>query len=113
MVTPSGAGAVVLVRFPFTDLSTSKLRPAVVLANVGRDDWVLGQLTSKSYADPYAVEIKNTDFASGSLKIISYARPGKLFTANENLMVAQVGVLKKDAHQRVVDAIVRLLQAGK
>lgn len=113
MVTPSGAGVIVLVSFPFTDLSASKLRPAIVLADVGRGDWVLTQVTSKAYADPYAVEIKNTDFDSGSLKVTSYARPGKLFTASENLMVAQVGVLKKEAHQRVIDAIVRLLQIGK
>ena len=34
-------GVVVLVRFPFSDLSSSKLRPAVVLAHAGGEDWVL------------------------------------------------------------------------
>ena len=38
MVVPS-AGSVVLVPFPFSDLSQSKLRPAVVLADAGRGDW--------------------------------------------------------------------------
>jgi mRNA interferase MazF len=42
MVTPT-AGAVVLVPFPFSDLSQAKLRPAVVLAEAGRGDWVLCQ----------------------------------------------------------------------
>jgi mRNA interferase MazF len=37
MVTPS-VGAVVLVPFPFSDLSEAKLRPAVVLADAGRND---------------------------------------------------------------------------
>lgn len=50
MVTPS-VGAVVLVPFPFSDLSQSKLRPAVVLAGAGRGDFVLCQITSKAYAD--------------------------------------------------------------
>jgi mRNA interferase MazF len=45
MVTPS-VGAVVLVPFPFSDLSQSKRRPAVVLADVGRNDWILCQITS-------------------------------------------------------------------
>jgi mRNA interferase MazF len=45
MVTPS-VGSVVLVRFPFSDLSATKLRPAVVLAGVDRDDWILSQVTS-------------------------------------------------------------------
>lgn len=41
------AGTVVLVRFPFSDLSAVKLRPAVVLADVGRGDYILSQITSK------------------------------------------------------------------
>ena len=41
----------VLVRFPFSDLSQSKLRPAVVLANAGRGDQILCQITSKRYGD--------------------------------------------------------------
>ena len=55
MVIPS-VGTIVLVRFPFSDLSRSKLRPAVVLADTGRNDWVLCQVTSQSYTDPKAVE---------------------------------------------------------
>ena len=39
------AGAVVLVRFPFSDLSQTKLRPAVVLADAGRGDWILCQVS--------------------------------------------------------------------
>ena len=54
MGAPPGVkrGAVVLVRFPFSDLSASKLRPAVVLATLGRDDSVLAQVTSNPYSDP-------------------------------------------------------------
>jgi mRNA interferase MazF len=48
-------GAVALVRFPFSDLSSSKLRPAVVLAHSRGVDWVLCQVTSNPYGDPAAV----------------------------------------------------------
>ena len=58
MGTPA-AGSVVLVPFPFSDLSQSKLRPAVILADAGRGDWILCQVTSRSYADPRAVEISD------------------------------------------------------
>jgi mRNA interferase MazF len=87
MVTPS-AGAVILVPFPFSDLSQSKLRPAVVLADVGKGDYVLCQITSNVYSDSRAIEIKNSSFASGSLRVVSYARPSKLFMANHSLLVA-------------------------
>ena len=53
MVLPS-TGAVVLVPFPFSDLSQSKLRPAVVLADAGQGDWILCQLTSNPYSDAKA-----------------------------------------------------------
>lgn len=109
MVTPSAA-AVVLVLFPFSDLTQSKLRPAVVLARAGQNDFVLCQVTSNPYADRLAVEIANSDFAQGSLRRTSYARPGKLFTANGSLMVAQVGVLEPQPFQSILDAVIDLLR---
>ena len=112
MVAPS-AGAVVLVPFPFSDLSRAKVRPAVCLAPVGRGDWVLCQVTSTPYGDPNAIALNNADFASGGLKVASCARPGKLFTANASLLVSSVGKLNEDALRRIIDAVVLLLRPGK
>ena len=111
MVTPA-AGAVVLVQFPFSDLSQAKLRPAAVLADAGRGDWILCQITSKPYADRRAIALVDASFASGSLRVTSYARPAKLFTANRNLMVAQVGVLKADPFRQIVEAVIGILRAS-
>jgi hypothetical protein len=47
-VVATSAGEVVLV--PFSDLTQSKLRPAVCLADVGRGDWVLCRVTSNPTA---------------------------------------------------------------
>ncbi|MDT7603976.1 MAG: mRNA interferase MazF [Acidobacteriota bacterium] len=109
MVTPSTA-AVVLVPFPFSDLTQSKLRPAVVLARAGLNDFVLCQMTSNPYTDRLAIEIQNADFTRGSLRRTSYARPGKLFTANTSLIVAQVGTLGTQQFQSILDAVVNLLR---
>lgn len=79
-----------------------------MLVDVGRDDWILCQITSNPYADPRAVALTDDDFLKGSLRTISYARPGKLFTANRDLFVAQVGTLKDEAFRRILDAIVDL-----
>ena len=112
MVAPA-AGAVVLVRFPFSDLSQTKLRPAVVLADVGRGDCILCQITSKPYGDASAIELNNTAFASGSLRVISYARPAKLFTASQSLITSQVGNLNPDTLQRIARAVANIVNAGK
>jgi len=111
MVT-SSAGSVILVPFPFSDLSQSKLRPAVVLADAARGDWILCQITSKSYSDPHAIELTDDSFAKGSLHVASYARPGKLFTASRSLIVRQVGVLNKDVLEAIVNAIAEMLRKG-
>ena len=109
MVTPA-VGEVVLVPFPFSDLSQSKLRPAVCLADAGRGDCVLSQITSNAYGDSRAIRLDDSDFVSGGLKVASYARPGKLFTANERLLAKSVGKLQSDSLRRVVDAAVALLR---
>jgi mRNA interferase MazF len=109
MVAPS-KGSVVLVAFPFSDLSATKLRPAIVLAAAGHDDWVLCQVTSNAYADSDAVRLTEADFDSGSLHRISFARPGKLFTANTSLMRAGVGHLAPDGFRRDRTAVLRLFE---
>ncbi|MCA1601329.1 MAG: MazF family transcriptional regulator [Acidobacteria bacterium] len=111
MVTPS-AGSVVLVPFPFSDLSRSKLRPAVALADAAKGDWVLCQITSKPYSDPRAIELNNSSFGKGSLHLVSYGRPGKLFTANQSLIVREVGVLKDDTLKRIIEGVIELLREG-
>ena len=109
MVTPAN-GAVVLVRFPFSDLSNTKLRPAIVLADAGRGDWVLCQVTSQPYTDPTAIDIISSDFMSGSLKKTSYARPSKLFTANAGIMTKHIGDLPSEKLEEIIKAVVALLE---
>ena len=106
------AGLVVLVRFPFSDLSSSKLRPAVVLAPAGGTDWVLCQITSNRYNDPAALPLTAASFAEGGLPRESFARPGRLFTASESIVVRQAGTLTTAAHRNVAAGVIRLLEAG-
>ncbi|MCX8090906.1 MAG: type II toxin-antitoxin system PemK/MazF family toxin [Verrucomicrobiae bacterium] len=106
------AGQIVIVRFPFSDLAASKLRPAVVPAHAGRGDWILCQITSQSYGDPNAIPIASGDFARGSLRQTSHARPGKLFTAHVSLIVGTVGELHSAKFEAVRDAVVRMIRSG-
>ncbi|MFM9960147.1 MAG: type II toxin-antitoxin system PemK/MazF family toxin [Planctomycetaceae bacterium] len=111
MVAPT-AGEVVVIPFPFSDLTQSKVRPALCLAVVGRGDYVLCQITSQPYGDPLALKIDDQDFASGGLHVESFVRPGKLFTADANLIVSTEGKLSPPAYQRVLNTVVNLLRVG-
>lgn len=106
------AGEIVLVYFPFSDLSQSKLRPALVLADAGRDDWILCQITSRPYSDDTAVAITSDDFELGSLQRVSFIRQNKLFTANTSLIAGSVGQLKKATYQVVVERLIELIRSS-
>jgi mRNA interferase MazF len=109
-VVAPAVGEIVLVPFPFSDLSQTKVPPAVCLADAGRGDWVLCQITSSPYGDPSALRLETSDFQSGGLLISSFARPGKLFTAHAGLVVHSVGVLTPIAFARIISAVVAILQ---
>lgn len=109
MVTLSPA-SIVIIRFPFSDLSGSKDRPAVVLADTGRDDWLLCQITSNSYSDPDAIRLTNASLQRGSLKKVSFARPMKLFTANKSLITKRVAILKDEVFKIILTATIEELR---
>ena len=105
-----GRASVVLVDFPFSDLSQTKLRPAIVLAQATRTDWILCQITSNATTDAKAIEIKDADFAAGSLRQTSFARPNKLFTGHERLIDRRVGILRDAAASKMIDAVVAIIR---
>jgi mRNA interferase MazF len=101
---------VVIVPFPFSDLSQTKVRPAVCLADANLGDWILCQITSNPYGDPTALSISAADFEAGGLQSHSFARPAKLFTAHQGAIIRTVGKLKQNSFQRLVDAVVAVIR---
>ena len=60
-------------------------------------------------ADPNAIKLDDHSFQKGSLSRISFVRPSKLFTANKELIFAEVDVLNKRKTNEIVHAVVSLL----
>ena len=83
-----------------------------MLARAGGVDWVLCQVTSNPYGDSSALALHATSFESGGLNRDSFARPGKLFTASETIIVRVAGLLSHTAHGAVVEAVVNVLKSG-
>jgi len=105
-------GDVIVVPFPFSDLSTVKRRPALVVAAPGGDDVILCQITSQQVRDRYAVGITDLDFAEGTLHKPSNIRPNRLFSASVDLILYRAGRLNDLAVMSVTDRIIEILQAG-
>jgi mRNA interferase MazF len=101
-------GDIVVLPFPFSDLSGSKRRPAVILATLPGDDIILSQITSKNVYDTLSIMIEADDIDGGSLAQTSNMRPNKLFTAEESLILYKVGALKPDKLKTAIDKVVEI-----
>jgi mRNA interferase MazF len=102
-------GDVVVIPFPFSDLSSSKRRPALVVAIASSKDLVLAQITSQAFCDDYTVKLSDNDFSEGGLRVDSHIRPNKLFTAESSLIAYKAGSLKLQKAKEVAGVIVRLV----
>ena len=94
-------GQVVSNAFPFSNLSTHKYRPALIVALAEFDNIVLCQITSKPYSGSLAIALEMSDFTNGSLPLKSYIRPDKLFTAEQSIVSKVYGELKLEKIQQV------------
>lgn len=104
-------GDVVVIPFPFSDLSSSKRRPALVLTSLNGNDVILCQITSKEVNDDYAISLTSREFIDGNLNQDSNIRPNRLFTADENIIVYKVGSVNDDKVSIVLNKIIEVLKA--
>lgn len=103
-------GDVVVVPFPFSDLTTSKRRPALVLSALEGDDLILCQITSKAIKDLYAQPIEDEHFTDGSLKQPSNVRPNRLFTADSHIVLYKIGHLNNEKTNEISEKVIQILR---
>jgi mRNA interferase MazF len=103
---------VVVVPFPFTDKSTTKRRPALILSaaqafNCQVGQAVMAMITSAKNSDwPLDSEIQDLDCAG--LPSPSVIRM-KLFTLDEKLIIRKAGKLARPDQEKIITALRHLL----
>jgi len=103
-------GDVVVVPFPFSDLTQSKRRPALVISSLEGDDVILCQITSKTVRDVYSLTLDDNDFETGGLKQSSNIRPNRIFTADSHIILYRIGNLKSEKFLKVTDKMVEIIR---
>jgi len=103
-------GDVVVIPFPFSDLSGNKRRPALVLADLPGDDIILCQITSQRSGDPFAIQLSASDFRIGTLPLTSYIRPSRIFTADKKMIIRTAGTISDAIYDEVAEAICRIIE---
>lgn len=102
-------GDIVIIPFPFSDLSSNKRRPALVVAELEGDDVILAQITSKYYFDKYSLSLNNQDFEFGSLSVDSNIRCNKLFTADKKIIIKKQCSIHKEIMNQVTIKLIKIL----
>ena len=103
-------GNVVVLPFPFSDLSSTKKRPALVVSVFEGNDLLLCQITSQIQPDRYSINLSNADFKIGNLNLTSFIRSNKLFTADKSLIQYKIGSIKDKKLKEVIDSICNIIR---
>jgi len=106
-------GEIVLVKFPFSDLTGFKLRLALIMISDKKSDLILCQITSKEYSDQNAIQIEPSDCLHGSLEMISFARPLKLFTANESIIEKKICTINRNTLDSLYNKLIELINKNR
>lgn len=98
-------GDVVEAPFPYTDLTGSKIRPAVALAEVGMGDWLLCEITSRRHGRPGDIRVTPRDMDAGSLDRNSWARAGRIHAINSSLFRRTAGRLTDAKREEILQEV--------
>ena len=104
-------GDIIVIPFPFSDLSGAKRRPALVLADLSGDDIILCQINSQNTFDKYAIPIKDKDYISNNLVVLSNIRPNRIFTADKNIIIKKVSSINENAFEIVLKKLFEILSS--
>ncbi|MBE7534845.1 MAG: type II toxin-antitoxin system PemK/MazF family toxin [Anaerolineales bacterium] len=104
-------GDVVVTPFPYSDLTASKKRPALVVASLAGDDVILCQITSQQKHDEYSISLVDKDFKTGALRQDSFIRPNRVFTTDSRIVLYKAGTISAPKIEQVIGAIISILNS--
>ncbi|HSK72809.1 MAG TPA: type II toxin-antitoxin system PemK/MazF family toxin [Pyrinomonadaceae bacterium] len=106
---------IVLVPFPYSDLTASKRRPVLIVSNDDYNqnfqDVVVCVITSSRHLDSYSIELKNDDLEMGVLPETSIVKTHKLFTIHQSKIIKKFSLVKSEYFKQVSERIKDLIES--
>lgn len=106
-------GDIVIVPFPFTDLSGLKQRPVLVLSkgeyNRKTDDVITCGITANLKDSEYSVIVDNLGLTQGSIPVKSRIKVDKLFTLEQSIIKKKLGKINPKVLDEVKNEFVKLI----
>jgi len=96
-------GDIVLIPFPYSDLTISKKRPALIISNEktnSMEDKICCLITTKPHKDD--LPILSSSFEKGNLPFKSFVKPHRIFTLNEGIIIKRLCRINSDFHRKVI-----------
>lgn len=100
-------GKIVLIPFPFTDLTSTKMRPALVLYESEKDVVVafISSRIAKTKPTDIVIDKTHSEFKQTGLKVESSIKIDKIATLSKSLIIGEIGnvgpILKKEVNDKI------------
>jgi mRNA interferase MazF len=108
-------GDIVIIKFPFSDLSRVKKRPSLIISNdlVNQTgDYLMVQITSKIRNDELSLEINQKHYIDQkALPLQSCLRLHKIFLLNEDLIISKYTAVKESFMNTIIERIIKLIKS--
>jgi len=108
---------IVLVPFPYSDLSATKKRPVLIISNDDYnsrfDDILICVITSNQFKDDYSIDLRNDDLEIGILPELSVVKTHKLFTIDKSKIIKKFSVVKNEYYVQIEQMIIKLIQSNQ
>ncbi len=103
---------IILLLFPFSDASTKKLRPCIVVSNNKHnlnEDIIVVPLTTNKAITNYSFILTNKDLSKGKLIKESKVKIERIFSVKKTFTKIKIGSIKKEIHKKIVSKIIELI----
>ena len=106
-------GDILLIPVPFSDLTSSKKRPVLVLSNndynIKTEDIIVAAVTSNITSKDYNILISNKDMQEGNLHVNSCVRVDKIYTLSQNIVIKNFGTVKPEVMNNIKEKLSKLI----
>jgi len=106
-------GDILIVPFPFSDLTSVRQRPVLVLSkkeyNEKCEDIVTCGITSNLKDSKYSVLIDNPDLIEGNIPVKSRIKTDRLFTLEQSIIIKKMGMVNKGTFSKVRKEFINLI----
>jgi mRNA interferase MazF len=106
-------GDILLIPIPYSDLTSNKKRPVLVLSNddynIKTEDIIVAAITSNITSKEYSILISNKDMQEGNLHVNSCIRVDKIYTLSQSIVIKKFGAVKPEIINNVKEKLRELI----